>query len=265
MPSGWRGGPAATEDPAQLHNAVMRAIGELVNVDDPAWPELQQALAASAVPVRVLPVDPVESTRTLLQMQVTARSVLGCLALHTGGLVVDDGWVRVFGGGSSANGGLPSLAQVNRFPASLDPAWHPGIGLVVGQDALGGVFALNGHDPAAAGRPGVPGQLTYFAPDTLAWEELTMGHSAWVSWLLSGKLEQFYEGLRWPGWRAETAALTHAQGIAVYPFLWSDEAHDDLAATTRRPVPMSELLGVAADFARQLGPADPGFLGETAA
>ncbi|MCC9310793.1 DUF2625 domain-containing protein [Kitasatospora sp. RB6PN24] len=240
----------------------MRAIDELVNVDGPAWPELQRAVAASAVPVRVLPADPVEGARSLLQMQVTARSVLGGLALNTGGLVLDDGWVRVFGGGSRADGGLPSLAQVNGFPGSFDPAWHPAAGLVVGQDVLGGVFALNGHDPAASGRPGAPGQLTYFAPDTLAWEALDMGHSAWVSWLLAGKSEQFYEGLRWPGWREETAALTHAQGIAVYPFLWSEEAHADLAGTTRRPVPMSELLGIAADFARRLGPADPGFLGE---
>lgn len=254
--------PDAQAAPARCDHAVMREIDELANVDDPAWPELQQALAASAVPVRVLPADPAESSRTLLQLQVTARSVLGSLVVNTGGLLLDDGWVRVFGGGSSAKGGVPSLAQVNRFPDSFDPAWHPATGLVVGQDVLGGVFALNGHDPAAVGRPGAPGQLTYFAPDTLAWEGLTMGHSAWVSWLLSGGLEQFYEGLRWPGWRAETAALTNSQGIAVYPFLWTKEARADLAATTRRPVPMREVLGVAADFARQLGSADPGFFGE---
>jgi Protein of unknown function DUF2625 len=88
-----------------------------------------------------------------------------------------------------------------------------------------------------------------------------MGHSAWVSWLLSGRLEQFYEGLRWPGWREEAAALKFSQGVAVFPPLWSKEAHVNLAATGRRAVPMREVLGVAADFARQMGPADPGLLG----
>ncbi|GAA2770063.1 hypothetical protein XF35_41210 [Streptomyces platensis subsp. clarensis] len=242
----------------------MRGIDELVNVEDPAWPELQGALRASSVPVHVLPGDPSESRRCLLQMQVTARSALGALALHTGGLLVDNGWLRVFGGGSgSVEGGrLPSLAQVNRFPTDFDPNWHPATGLVVGHDIVGGVFALNGGDPAAAGRPGAPGQMTYFAPDTLEWEAMEMGHSGWVSWLLSGRLETFYDGTRWPGWREEAEALAFEQGLSVYPFLWSEEAHADLAATSRRPVPMREVLGVAADFARQMGPSDPGFLGD---
>ncbi|CAG6393643.1 conserved hypothetical protein [Actinacidiphila cocklensis] len=154
------------------------------------------------------------------------------------------------------------MGQVNGFPAAFDPAWHPAAGLVVGHDVVGGVFTLNGHDPAAVGRPGAPGQMTYFAPDTLAWEALEMGHSAWVSWLLSGRLETFYDGLRWPGWREEAAALVPSQGITVYPFLWSKEAHADLAATSRRAVPMREVLGVAVDFAKRMGPDDPGFIGE---
>lgn len=240
----------------------MREIDELTQVDDPAWPELQEAFAASAVPVRVLAADPAEGHRSVLQMQVTARSTLGALAWHCGGLVLDDGWVRVFGGGSGASGGLPSLAQVNRFPDAFDPDWFPGTGLVVGQDALGGVFTLNGHDPAASGRPGAPGQMTYFAPDTLEWEAMDMGHSSWILWLLSGRLETFYDGLRRPGWREEADALDLSQGISVYPFLWTEEAHTDPAANSWQAVPMREVLGVAADFARQLGPADPGFLGD---
>ncbi|MFJ9454032.1 DUF2625 family protein [Kitasatospora sp. NPDC101447] len=256
----------------------MRAIDELTEVDDPAWPELAAVLAASPVPARVLPADRDEGRRCLLQLQVTARSVLGALVLHTGGLLLDHGWVRVFGGGApaagggpadggaaedggAADGGLPSLGRVNRFPTAFDPAWHPATALVVGHDAVGGVFALNGHDPAAGGRPGIPGQMTYFAPDTLEWEALDMGHSAWVSWLLSGGTEAFYDGLRWPGWRAEAEELALSQGITVFPFLWSEEAHADLSGTARRAVPMREVLGVAADFARQLGAADPGFLG----
>ncbi|MFG2427050.1 DUF2625 family protein [Streptomyces sp. NPDC048590] len=239
----------------------MREFDELVRVDDPAWPVLQEMLESGAVPVQVLPADAGEGRRSLLQMQVSARSMLGALALNTGGLLLDDGWVRVFGGGPGPEGGLPSLAQVNGFPPDVDPAWQPEAGLVVGQDVLGGVFALNGGDPSAAGRPGAPGRMTYFAPDTLEWEPMDMGHAGWVSWLLSGRLETFYDGLRWPGWRAETAALDLTQGISVYPFLWSKEAREDLAATSRRAVPMREVVGVAADFARQMGPADPGFLG----
>lgn len=112
---------------------------------DSAKRELEELFADSSAPLKVLPVDPVEARRGLLQIQVTARSALGSMALNCGGLIIDDGWVRV--------------------------------------------FALNSHDPAAHGRPGVPGQMTYFAPEALEWEAMEMGHSAWVSWLLSGRLD----------------------------------------------------------------------------
>jgi hypothetical protein len=137
----------------------VRNLDELIDVDDPAWPALEQLFAGSAVPLAVLPVDPAEGGRGLLQMQVTARSTLGSIVLNCGGLVVDDGWVRVFGGGSGGGvDAMPSLARVNAFPEAFDPAWHPVSGLIVGHDVVGGVFAVNGHDPAAAGRPGVLGR-----------------------------------------------------------------------------------------------------------
>lgn len=162
----------------------MRGLDELINVDDAAWPEVRELFTASAVPLTVLPVDINGGRRGLLQPQITARSVLGSLVLNSGGLVVDGGWIRVFGGGSGRGcDHFPSLAAVNAFPRGLRS--RVASGLVVAHDILGGVFALNGHDHAAAGRPGQAGQLTYFAPDTLQWEALAMGHSAWLSWLLS--------------------------------------------------------------------------------
>lgn len=237
----------------------MRALEDLITVDDPAWPELGPALTASDA-VRVLPPgDPQEGRHCLLQLQVSARSTLGALVLHTGGLLLDGGWLRVLGGGA---GDLPGLGRANLFPAETDPGWHPAAGLVVGYDVLGGVFALNGHDPAGAGRPGAPGQMTYFAPDTLEWEAMETGHSGWIAWLLDDRLEQFYDGLRWPGWREETAALALTEGFTVYPFLWSEQARSAPEALSRRAAPMREVLGSAAEFAGQLGAADPGFLGE---
>ena len=240
----------------------MRGLTELVEVDDPAWPMVQEALTSSAAPLEVVPGDAEQGHACLLQLQVSARSVLGALALHTGGIVIDGGWLRVFGGAAGvSDGGLPALAQVNRFPSDFDPAWRPTDGLVVGHDVLGGVFALNGHDAPGAGRPGAPGQMVYFAPDSMRWELLEMGYGTWLTWLLSGRLERFYAGLRWPGWQEEAARLAADQGISVFPFLWSKEARADLAATSRKPVPMTELLGLSQDFCTQMGLPAPGFLG----
>nr|WP_256968568.1 DUF2625 family protein [Streptomyces sp. CS227] len=80
-----------------------------------------------------------------------------------------------------------------------------------------------------------------------------------MAWLLSGRAEAFYDGLRWPGRREDAAALRCSQGIAVYPFLWSEDAQADLSATSRRPVPMREVLAVSADVARRTGRSIPGF------
>ncbi|KAB1987926.1 DUF2625 family protein [Streptomyces triticiradicis] len=250
----------------------MREPSELTDVEDPAWPLLSEALAASRVSMEVPPVDPVLGRASLHQLQITARSWLGGMVLNCGGVVLDSGWLRIYGspageepptgipGGSTD---LPSLAEVNGFPERLDPDWRPRDGgLVVGHDVLGGVFALNGADPKSAGRPGHPGEVVYFAPDSLKWEALEVGHGAWLQWLLTEGTDTFYDTLRWPGWRAESGALTGTQGLSVVPFLWSAEARRDLQSTSRRAVPLAEILGLHRDFALKLDGVDPGFLGD---
>ncbi|MFF4354999.1 DUF2625 family protein [Streptomyces sp. NPDC001530] len=247
----------------------MRDLTELTDVEEPSWPVLSEALATSGVSMDVLPGDPAQGRATLLQLQITARSWLGGMVLNCGGVVLDSGWLRIYGspGAGTSTGipgavtGLPSLAQVNDFPRQFDPSWRPFNGLVVGHDVLGGVFVMNGPDPEAAGRPGRPGEIVYFAPDSLRWDSLEVGHAAWLTWLLTEGTEQFYDTLRWPGWRAESGALTGRQGLSVVPFLWSAEARRDLMSTSRRAVPLAEILSLHRDFALKLDSVDPGFLG----
>jgi hypothetical protein len=228
----------------------MRSARELIEVAEPAWPVLRERLLRGPARVEVLPVAPDDGVACLYRLQVTARSCLGALALRTGGVLVDHGWVRVLGGGSAARG-LPGLADANGLPVDPREVLAPPPALLVGYDVLGGRFAVNGPDPAAVGRPGRSGDLCYFAPDTLSWEPMGMGHGAWLSWLVSGSLDTFYEGLRWPGWREDVAGLALDQGISVVPFLWSGEAEDDIAASSRAPVPIAELDALHEEFRRQ--------------
>jgi hypothetical protein len=240
----------------------MREVNELISVDDPAWPLLLQELSGTGVPVEVLPGDPDKGRASLLQLQVSARSNLGGIVLNCGGLLVDSGWLRIFGSPSGADAeGLPSLAEINAMPATFDPAWPSNAGLVVAHDVLGGVFTLNGGNPREAGRPGEPGEILYFAPDALGWQALGVGHSAWLSWILSGGLQEFYEDLRWDGWRDEVCVLDGRQGLSFFPPLWSAKARQDLLAASRRAVPMAELLSLSRNSCLQFDGADPGFLG----
>jgi hypothetical protein len=197
----------------------MRTIDDLTNVDDPAWPGLAAELRAAPVPIRVLPTDPERGRRCLHRLQVTARSRLGALALHTGGLLVEHGWLRVLGAGAPGRN-LPDLAAANGL---MGAAWSPP-SLRVGFDVIGGVYEVNGADPAAMGRPGVPGEVCWFAPNELRWVHLGFGYGSWLSWIASGRTVQFYAGVRWRDWEAEVAQLPLDQILSFYPFLWSREA-----------------------------------------
>ncbi|WP_406274147.1 DUF2625 domain-containing protein [Nocardia sp. NBC_00881] len=220
----------------------MRTVSELTEADDPAWPEIHQELASAPVPIKILPVHPANGARNLYALQVSTRSALGALALHTGGVLVDHGWLRVFGGGDPARR-MPGLAEVNDMTAGYPPT------LLVGVDVIGGRFEINGADPAALGRPGSPGDICYFAPDTLEWEEHLDGHSSWLSWLATGGTTSFYEDLRWSGWAEQTRNLWLDQGFSSYPPLFTQEAQNNPVAISRKVVPLAELHGFLANSA----------------
>lgn len=225
----------------------MRTAEELMAVAEPAWPHLQRELMAAEGVLEILPVAPELGRECLFRLQVTARSRLGALALHTGGLLLDYGWLRVFGGGAP-DMWFPSIAEVNGLdgtPGEAPPSF------AVGFDILGGQFEVNGPEPSE-NRPGGPGEVCYFAPDTLVWEPLGFGYGAWLSWLATGATAEFYESLRWPTWREEVEALRLDEGLSVTPFLCTSEAKSDLAATSRRAVPIGEVLALNDSLAEQL-------------
>lgn len=197
-------------------------------------------------------------------MPASGQRALGAVALNTGGILAHHGWLGVYGGCGSL-GGMPGIGEVNEFPAGLAPDGVPAHGLVIAHDVLGGVFALNLATSPACGRPGEPGEVVCFAPDSMTWEPMEGGYGSWLNWALSDAPGRFYEDLRWPGWEGEAAGLSPRQGITVYPPLWSKEACGNLAATTHGPAAMTELLSLHHEFYRQLttGP-DPGFLGTIA-
>lgn len=174
----------------------VRTARRLADVDDPAWPHIA-ALAAHADSATVLDIERSRGEDVLHRLQVTARSYLGALALNCGGLLADHGWFRLLGGGSSH---LPDLATANGL---TDPQQdtHPPGALLVGHDALGGRFAIDG------GALGVStAEVCYLGPDTLTWQDLGGGHAQFVTAVLEGALATTFADLRWRGWQDEVAA-----------------------------------------------------------
>ena len=225
---------------------MRRTRQELEEVDDPAWPIVNAQCALHPSTIEVLPADINVATAEIEWLQVTARSYLGALALHCGGLLVDGGWLRILGSGHARCSW--SLSSATR---RMGWEHHEGapVAIAVGVDVLGGIFAING----GAFGPDALGRVFYFAPESLDWECLNIGHTHWVDAMLDPeRCGSFYAAARWSGWEAEVRALGANQGIHFWPPLWARESKPR-ANASRRAVNLDEVIDFELDAARQLG------------
>lgn len=215
----------------------MRPLSELINQQEPGWELVSQWIREAKNKVQVLPRTPARADSTLLAAQVTTRSPMGAVIYETGGMLVDNGWIRIIGSGS------PIL---QRTVASWNKNKLPGM-LLVADDVLGGFYALNG----GAFGPESLGQIFYFAPESLRWQATNKTYSEFLVFCFSGKLKDYYHGLRWKGWEQEVGTLTGDQGFACYPFLFTKEGKT-AANNQRSAVPIAELWTFGQDMQQQL-------------
>jgi len=237
-----RGRIPADSSGASPYDLGVRPLGELIS-DEPAWPLVESWVAEAANDVRVLPTDRERGEETLHLLQVTTRSPLGAVALETGGLLVDHGWIRILGAGCETM--RSSLASWNGLHATreIEPIDNA---LVIANDAVGGLFALNG-----GAFDGEPGSVFYFAPDTVDWLDTSMGYSGFLQWACTGDIARFYDELRWEGWERDVAQASADQGFALYPPPFTKKGKP-VGHAHRRPVPIFELCAHYRDYARQI-------------
>ena len=223
---------------AQRAQRLMKSLAELINMADPAWPIVQEWLKNANKTVELLPVEKTKGEETILKLQITTRSLLGAIALETGGILFDNGWLRVLGTScDQMKGDLLSwngLANGNSILSLKD-------GLIVAQDVIGGGFALNG-----GAFQGKLDDVFFLSPDTLQWENLDKSYSDFIYWAAVGNFEQFYENSRWTGWENEVATLNGDEGFSIYPPLWATGG--PVSERSRKIVSMKELWELNSQF-----------------
>lgn len=218
----------------------MRKTEELIDTENPAVNLLEQWVRDAEVPCQLLPPG-AEREDALQSVQVSTHSTLGALAYDTGGLLIDDGWVRLLGSGH------PKLPRsLHKWNAQRADGFY-----LVGDDAVGGFFALNG---GALG-PDL-GSVHYWAPDSLEWECLELGLTDFVNAFLTSQITAFYQGLRWSTWRADLNDLSSDQCFFFYPFLFSKEG--SVGGSDRSKISISEAFDVKVDIVRQLATDEAG-------
>ncbi|WP_157667663.1 DUF2625 family protein [Comamonas serinivorans] len=213
----------------------MKSLDDLTANADPAIDALR-ALAAQSPRNALWPVDESLAARSLLALQVSTRAMLGAQVHGTGGISAFDGRLRLLGSGGDA---ARSLLGVNiALGLRLEAASPPGL-LVVADDVLGGMFALNG---GALGADHL-GHVFWLPPDEMAWCDLEVGHSAFVSWCLTGEWDALYASVQAPAAAAALAQPAPAfdQSWSFAPWLWTAEGQ---AAADARVVPANEVLGL---------------------
>ncbi|WP_229725011.1 DUF2625 domain-containing protein [Hymenobacter baengnokdamensis] len=223
--------------PAYAQQMPKRTLSELINKQEPGWELVIDWIKHAKNKVQILPKTPARADSALLAAQVTTRSPMGAIVYETGGILVDNGWLRILGSGCPA---------MDRDLMGWNKNKQQGF-LLVADDVLGGFYAING----GAFGPESIGKIFYFAPDSLRWEATNKTYSDFLIFCFSGDLASYYKNLRWKGWEQETPNITGNQGFTCYPFLFTKEGKN-VAKDKRGVVPIAELWTFGQDMQRQL-------------
>ena len=139
--------------------------------------------------------------------------LLKFIGRNTGGVIVDNGWIRHLGVGGL--GCKRSLLAWNRYIHGAKLSSWPYV--CCADDFLGGFFAIN-----LGGLGKSIGSIFYFGPDTLDWEDLEISHEDFVAWTLTERTDAFYHGCRSEAWKEQASRLGADYSLSIYPALWED-------------------------------------------
>ena len=222
----------------------MRSTDELINKIDPGWVLVKQWIDSAKNKVEILPVDTAKARDALYKTQVTTRSPMGAVVYMTGGLLIDNGWIRILGSGSvKLNRTLPEWNKGKTFKDFGQPTPY----LLIADDAIGGYFLLNG-----GGLGKDVGKIYYFSPDNLEYEQLDLTYTDFLNFCFNNNLEEFYKGYRWANWKEEVSKLSGDKVFNFFPYLWTKEAND-INKISRKAVPVEEQYRLNVVFRKQLG------------
>ncbi|MFM2476230.1 DUF2625 family protein [Celerinatantimonas sp. MCCC 1A17872] len=201
----------------------MKSLEQLIDSENDAILDIRAAISQAQHSAILLERN--ENSGTLLKaLQLSTHSTLGALIYHTGGVLVANGWLRFLASGNE---------QLERDIVSWNQ--HSDGYLLVGDDAVGGFFAING---GALGTD--VGCLYYLSPDETQWEDLEVGFSDFFSWSLTTNLEQFYADLGKSELQQQFKVIPSNQCIDFYPPLYSREG--SVQTSSKQLVSVSERL-----------------------
>ncbi|AWH87029.1 hypothetical protein HYN59_14010 [Flavobacterium album] len=222
----------------------MKPVEQLINTAEPGWVLVNEWIGEAKNKIEVLPANTEKAKEALYSLQITTRSPMGAIVYSSGGILIDNGWIRILGSGSEKlNRSLPEWNKGKAF----DEFGKSGRFMLIADDAVGGFFILNG-----GGLGTDIGKIYYLAPDSLEYEPLDMTYTEFLIFCFNNDLNEFYNGFRWNNWKDEVSSLDGDKVLSFYPYLWTKEGKD-ININSRKAVSIEEHYFLTLDFRKQLG------------
>lgn len=222
----------------------MRSVEELITVSKSAWPEISEWIRLAKNKVEILPADTSKSKHSLWCTQVTIHSPMGAVIYMTGGILIDNGWIRILGSGNSKIS--RSLPDWN-LGKSYDSFGQSPRFLLIADDIVGGFFAINGGDLG-----GDFGKIYYLSPESLKWEQLNITYTDFLLFCFNGDLNKFYSKLRWKNWQKENFSVDGDKAFNFFPTVWSRE-FISIEKCKKSLVPVKEQYDFNIQMRKELG------------
>ncbi|WP_027625641.1 DUF2625 family protein [Clostridium lundense] len=188
------------------------------------YEKILESIKSSKKEIKILPINSEVLNCIKKKYEINEESLFGNILFKTGGIIVEN-WLRFYGSGE-----LNFYERNDLFPYS---------NIIVAEDVLGGLFAILND-----------GNISYFAPDCLEWEDMEISFSEFLYWAFHGDTDTYYKDYRWNTWKDDMKRISNDNGISFYPFLWAEA--DSLESRYREEIPMSEIIKLEFDFLIQL-------------
>lgn len=195
----------------------LKMIPDLTSEGNDMWDRLVSIAAKSKNKVEILKKDSARASIALIQSQLNTGTMLGAVIYNCGGILIDEGWIRILGSGSG------------RLPRSV-PDWNAGkiaamrndeaFYVLVADDVLGGLYAIKAANVEELESVGL---VFYYGPNSLTWQSTGLSYSSFITYCFNGNLKEFYEDFRWKGWQEDIKSIDCNHVVSCYPMLWTRE------------------------------------------
>ena len=210
----------------------MRELSELINKNEDAISLINVWKKNSKNKIQILDNDSLKSKEALYNSQISTRSPMGAIIFHTGGILINDGWIRIYGSGNEKlNRNIPEWNKGKSFQNYGEKPSY----LIIADDAVGGFFLLNG---GSLGND--LGKIYYLSPDNLEYEPLELSYTDFINFCFNGNIDNFYKNLRWKNWENDFKTLSTNEAFNFYPYLWSKEGKN-INKVQKNKVSMEEI------------------------